>query len=159
VRQVQPSNGTAPFLLALFTTLEDSVVEIVELYGKRWTIELDLRTLKTQLRLDQLTCTGVKMVAKEIDLAMLAYNLVRAVMWLTAERAGLEPRAFSFTQVRNVLNAFLPRILADSDPVSRQKRYQDMLYYLAQCRLHPRSRPAYARAIWPQPKTYPARHA
>lgn len=159
VRQVQPNNGTAPFLLALFTTLEDSVAEIVELYGKRWNIELDLRTLKTQLRLDQLTCTSVKMVAKEIDLAMLAYNLVRAVMWLTAETAGLDPRAFSFTQVRNVLNAFLPRILADSDPVSRQKRYQNMLYYLAQCRLDRRNRPSYARAIWSQPKTYPARHA
>jgi len=34
VRQVQPSNGAKPFLLALFTTLEDPPEVVVELYGK-----------------------------------------------------------------------------------------------------------------------------
>ena len=88
VRQVQPSNGTAPFLLALFTTLEDSVAEVIELYGKRWNIELDLRQLKGTLRLEELTCTSVAMVAKEIDVAMLAYNLLRAVIYLTLRKPG-----------------------------------------------------------------------
>jgi len=36
VRQVQPSNGAEPFLLALFTTLPDPPEEIVHLYGQRW---------------------------------------------------------------------------------------------------------------------------
>jgi hypothetical protein len=35
--------------------------------------------LKGTLELEQLTCTSPEMVAKEIDVAMLAYNLVRAV--------------------------------------------------------------------------------
>jgi putative transposase len=158
VRQVLPSNGAKPFLLALFTTLEDAAEQIVEWYGKRWNIEVDLRTLKGELKLEQLTCTSVEMVAKEIDVAMLAYNLVRAVMFLTAERTGLEPRAFSFTQVKHVLQAFLPRILADPDERSKQRRYADMLYYLDQCRLRRRERSGYPRAVWIKPKAYPSRH-
>jgi hypothetical protein len=158
VRRVQPSNGADAFLLPLFATVEDAVDAVVGLYGERWNIEVDLRSLKGELRLEQLTCTSVEMAAKEIDVAMLAYNLVRAVMWLAAEKAGLSPRAFSFTQVKNVLDAFLPRILADGDERSREKRYEDMLYYLGRCRLRRRKRSSYPRAVWPKPKAYPARH-
>jgi putative transposase len=159
VRLVQPSNGAAAFLLALFTTLEDSPEQVIELYGKRWNIELDLRQLKGTLRLEELTCTSVAMVAKEIDVAMLAYNLVRAVMYLTAQKAGLEPRAISFTQVRNVLQAFGPRIAAAADERTARKLYEDMLYYLSQCKLSQRRRSPYPRGVWPKPKTYTARHA
>ena len=158
VRQVQPSNGAAPFLLALFTTLEDPAAEVVQLYGKRWTMEVDLRTLKGTLRLDEMTCMSKEMVAKEINVAMLAYNLVRGVMYLTARQAGLEPRNFSFTQVSNVLQVFLPRIAAAADERTARKLNDDMLYYLSQCKLPQRKRPSYPRGVWPKRKTYPARH-
>jgi len=62
VRQVQPDHGGTPFLLALFTTLSSFVEEVFELYGKRWAIETDLRTLKSSLCLDQLTCATADMV-------------------------------------------------------------------------------------------------
>lgn len=159
VRQVQPSNGAEPFLLALFTTLEDPPEQLVQLYGKRWNIEVDLRHLKGTLRLEELTCTSTEMVAKEIDVAMLAYNLVRAVIYLTALQAGLEPRVISFTQVRNVLQVFLPRIAAAADQRTARQLYDDMLYYLSQCKLPQRKRSSYPRAVWPKPKTYPSRHA
>jgi len=159
VRRVQPGNGAEPFLLALFTTLEDTPEQALELYGKRWTIETDLRSLKGTLRLEELTCTSMAMVAKEIDVAMLAYNLVRAVMLLTALQAGLEPRVFSFTKVRNVLQAFLPKIATATDEQKAAKLHEDMLYYLSQCKLPQRKRSPYPRGVWPKPKTYPARHA
>lgn len=158
VRQVQPSNGAEPFLLALFTTLEDPPEPVVELYGKRWAIEVDLRSLKSTLRLEELSCTSPEMVAKEIDVAMLAYNLVRAVIYLTAQKAGLEPRLFSFTQVRNVLQVFVPRIAAAADEHTARKLNDDMLYYLSRCKLPRRKRSSYPRGVWPKPKTYPARH-
>jgi len=158
VRKVQPSNGAEPFLLALFTTLEDPAEQVVELYGKRWNMEVDLRSLKGTLRLDQLTCTSTDMVAKEIHVAMLAYNLVRAVIYQVALQAGLAPRVFSFTQVRNVLQAFLPRIAAAADERTAQKLYDDMQHYLSQCKLSQRQRSSCSRSVWPKPKTYPARH-
>jgi putative transposase len=158
VRQVQPSNGDKPFLLALFVSLEGTAEEAIELYGKRWIIEVDLRSLKGTLRLEELTCTSEAMVAKEIDVAMLAYNLVRAVMCTVAQEAGLQPRCFSFTQVRNVLQAFLPRIAAAPDQRTAQKLYDKLMRYLSQCKLRERQRPSYPRAVLPKPRAYPVRH-
>jgi hypothetical protein len=161
VSQVQPSNGAEPFLLALWTTLADTPEKVVKTYGYRWNIEVDLRSLKSTLKLDELTCTTPEMVAKEIDLAMLSYNLVRAVMYLRAQKSGVAPRAFSFTYVRNVLHAFLPAIIAAKDENEAQRLREKMLHCLDQCRLPKRNRkqPSSPRAVWPKPKSYPARHA
>ena len=131
---------------------------MVELYGKRWAVEVDLRTLKSTLRLEELTCTSLEMVAKEIDVAMLTYNLVRAVIYLTALKTGLEPRVLSFTKVKNVLQAFTPRIAAAADEHTARKLNDDMQYYLSRCKLTRRKRSSYPRHVWPKPKTYPARH-
>src|SRR5258708_3137178 len=117
VRRVQPSDGSQPFLLPLFTTLKDEAGSIFEVYGRRWDIETDLNCLKSTLRLDQLTCSTVEMVAKEIDVAILAYNLVRALMWVAAQKAGLKTSQVSFTRCRNVMQAFAPLIPpAPDDP-------------------------------------------
>jgi Transposase DDE domain len=159
VRQVQPSNGEAPFLLPLFTTLEGPAEPIFDLYGQRWNIETDLRSLKTTLALDQLTCTTPEMVAKEMDVAMLSYNLVRAVTCVAAQAAGLPPRAFSFTGVRNVIQAFAPLIAAAPDEARRQQLFDNMLYYVGQARLprRNRKRSSYPRASWGRPQPYPKR--
>jgi hypothetical protein len=159
VRQVQPGNGGQPFLLALFTTHEEPAEALVDLYGKRWNIEVDLRTLKSTLQLEQLTCTSPEMVAKEIVMGMLAYNLVRAVTFVAAQAAGVAPRAFSFTQVRNVINAFAPRIAAAKSVEEAQRLYEDLLYYASQARLPKRSRPrgAYPRAVWGHGERFPSR--
>jgi Transposase DDE domain len=106
VRQVQTDNGGAAFLLALFTTLSSSAEEVFELYGKRWAIETDLRTLKTTLCLDQLTCSTPDMVAKEIDMGIVTYNLVRALIGFASEQSGVPPRGYSFTKVRLILQTF-----------------------------------------------------
>jgi putative transposase len=159
VRQVQPSDGSAAILLALFSTLEAPADESVRIYGRRWIIETDLRSLKVALALEQLTCTTPDMVAKEIEAAMLSYNLVRAIACLAAQEAGLPPRAFSFTGVRNVANAFAPLIAAAPDEPSRQQLLARMMYYAGQARLPQRrsKRRSYPRAVWGRPKAYPKR--
>jgi len=58
-----------------------STLEIVGLYGQRWDVELDLRHLKTTLGMDVLQCKTPSMVRKEIYVYLLAYNLLRGVMW------------------------------------------------------------------------------
>lgn len=161
VTHVQPNNEAEPFLLALFTTLADPIGQVVKIYGQRWNIETDLRSLKDTLRLEHLTCTSAEMVAREIDMAMMAYNLVSAISCLAAHRAGLPPRAFSFTRVRNVINAFGPLIAAATDPQQVSKLWDDMLYYVGQARLptRKRKRPSYPRAVWGRPQVYPKRKA
>ena len=161
VTQVQPSNGAEPFLLALFTTLAVPVDQVVNVYGHRWNIETDLRSLKDTLRLEQLTCTTAEMVAKEINLALMAYNLVREVSCLAAQRAGLTPRAFSFTRVRNVLNAFATLLAAATDPQQARKLWDKMMRHVDQAKLpqRTRQRSSYPRAVWGRPQDYPKRKA
>lgn len=159
VRQVQPSNGATAFLLCLFTTLEGDRDLIVSLYGKRWSIETDLRTLKGTLQMEDLTCKTPDMVAKEIYLAIAAYNLVRAVTCLAARKMGLPPRAYSFTQVQNVIHAFAPLIAAAQSQAEAQKHFDDMMYYVGQATLPKRKkpRPSYPRGVWARFQSHPNR--
>ncbi len=158
-RQVQPNNGATPFLLVLFTTLKEDADSIIELYGYRWNIETDLRSLKTTLRLDQLDSVTPNMVAKEIDVGMLAYNLVRAITCVAAQKGDLQPRQFSFTRVRNIINAYAPMIAAATDQRQAQQLFDDMIYYVNQAKLprRRRQRPTYPRAVWLKPQTHPKR--
>ena len=43
VSRVQPNDGSASFLLCLFTTLEEDVEELLNIYGLRWNVETDIR--------------------------------------------------------------------------------------------------------------------
>jgi hypothetical protein len=158
-RQVVPNNGAAPFLLYLFTTLSADPDEALNLYGQRWNIETDLRSLKGTLALEQLRCTTPEMVAKELDLAMAAYNLVRAITCIAAERADAPPRGYSFTRVRNVVEAFTPLVANAKSPQEAKKYFDQMMYYVGQAKLPKRSkrRPSYPRAVWGKPKSFPHR--
>jgi len=163
VMLVRPGNGADAFLLVLFTTLpaaEASREELLQIYGKRWNIELDLRTLKGTLQLEQLTCTSPDMIAKEIHAAMITYNLVRAVMYAAAAQSGLAPRCYSFARVRHIVEHFLPFIAAARTPEEAQALIEKMMYCVGQKKLRQRKgRRSYPRAAWGRPRTFPSRKA
>ena len=159
VRQVQPDNGKAPFLLSVFTTLPGAPKEVLALYGQRWSIETDLRTLKSTLRLDELTCSTPDMVAKEIDLGIAAYNLVRATIGFASEHSGIPPRGYSFTKVRRILEIFAPALADAPNQHAARPIAEQMLQYVQQSRLprRKRKRPSYPRAVWKRRATFPSR--
>jgi putative transposase len=157
VRRMQPEDGKKSYLLALFTTLEGSADELLALYGQRWAIETDLRTLKSQLRLDQLTSTSPEMVAKEIDLAIAAYNLVRAMICLAAQESGIAPRGYSFTWVSNIVQTFGPMISNAQSPEQAQRYFDQMMTAIHQAKLYRRQRPSYPRALWRKRNDFPKR--
>ena len=140
-------------------SLSVSCDEVLNLYGQRWNIETDLRSLKSTLALEQLSCTTPEMVAKELNMAMAAYNLVRAITYIAAERAGIAPRSYSFTRVRNVVEAFTPLVVNANSPQEAQKYFDQMMYYVGQAKLPKRNkrRPSYPRAVWGKPKSFPHR--
>jgi hypothetical protein len=156
-RQVRPNNGATPFMLYLFATVSAGQDEVLNLYGQRWNIETDLRSLKSTLELEQLSCTTPEMVAKELNMAMAAYNLVRAITYIAAERAGIPPRGYSFTRIRNVIEAFTPLVANAKSPQEAQKYFDQMMYYVGQAKLPNRKkrRPSYPRAVWGKPKSFP----
>ena len=157
VRQVQPDNGAAPFLLYLFTTRSEPPKEIVEIYGQRWTIETDLRTLKSQLRMEQLSCATPEMAAKEIEMAIAAYNLVRAAICLAAQQSGLQPRDYSFTRSARIVAHFAPLISSAATEQEARQHSDRMMYFLQQAKLPSRQRKSYPRAVWGIRKQYPRR--
>ena len=159
VCRVQPSDQAPPFLLALFTTWDTDQQQLLDVYGRRWYIETDLRSLKSTLQLEQLRCTTTAMVAKELDLATVTYNLVRAVTCVAAQKAGLPPRAYGFTRVRNVIQAFAPLIAAAPSPKQAQDFFDQMMHYVGQAKLPKRNRkrPSYPRSVWPRRRSFPAR--
>ena len=163
VTLVRPSNGADAFLLVLFTTLsaaEASREDLLELYGKRWNIELDLRTLKGTLKMEQLTSNSPEMVAKEIHAAMILYNLVRSVMYAAAAQAGIAPRRYSFARVRHIVEHFLPFIAAAKTPEEAQALTDKMMYCVGQKKLrNPKGRRSYPRAVWGRPRTFPSHKA
>ena len=161
VSRVQPSDGSASFLLCLFTTLEDDVEAILKIYGLRWNVETDIGSLKGTLRLDHLTSKTPQMVDKEIQIAMLSYNLVRAVIYQAAQQAGAAPRSFSFTRVKRILKVYGPKIATASTAEEAKKLLALMNHYIGQAKLYPRKkkRPAYPREVWHSTKPFPRRKA
>jgi putative transposase len=95
--------------LVIATTLLDaeeySADEVAELYSKRWLVELDIRALKTTLRMDALECKTPFMVEREIWAHLLAYNLVRKVGAQVAQRIGEHPRSISFKATKQAILA------------------------------------------------------
>lgn len=74
------------------TTLSESNTypkkALAQLYQQRWKIEVDFRTIKTDMGMDMLRCKTAQMVKKEIAVNLLAYNLIRANL---ARAAKTEP--------------------------------------------------------------------
>lgn len=113
VREVQVRVAIPGFRvrsLVLVTTLLDheqfSVADIAGLFRQRWHAELDLRSIKAELRMDVLRCLSPEMVRKELWMHLLAYNLVRSVMCAAAQEQAVSPREISFKGTLQITNSF-----------------------------------------------------
>jgi putative transposase len=88
--------------------------ELASLYRRRWLVELDLRTVKSTLKLDVLRCKTPEMARKELRTGLLAYNLIRQTMLQAAIAAECSPRELSFTAaMQTIAAAWLVTIIAD----------------------------------------------
>jgi hypothetical protein len=94
----------------LATTLLDAekydAQELAELYGRRWSVELHIRSIKTQMTMEHLRCKSPQMVRKEIHCHMIGYNLVRAAMIASALKFKLPPTRLSFTGAMQAVEEF-----------------------------------------------------
>ncbi len=144
--------------LYLFTTLEEEREILVELYRRRWHIELDIRSLKQTLGMHSLSAKTPEMVEKELLLAMAGYNLVRAVQMAAARQANLEPRQLSFSRVQAVVMTALPDLATITDMAQWETKYQQVLVWAAQGKLPNRTRRrSYPREVWGRGGSFPKR--
>lgn len=99
--------GYRSFVLYLFTTLNNPasypVAQLVEIYGRRWNVELCLRYIKTQMELGVLECHSAEMARKEWIAGLIAYNLIRWTMGIAAALAHIPVQFLSFARARELL--------------------------------------------------------
>jgi len=156
--RLQP-RGLRSQWLYLFTSLVDQLAyppkELVELYARRWHVELDLRYLKTQMAAAQLEVHWAAMARKQWLACLLAYNLIRAAMLCAALQQGSCPLTLSFSASRRRVELWLrdfgrtlPQILASWDRTLKE---------IAKCRLPKRrkKRPSEPRAKRRLPTSFP----
>jgi hypothetical protein len=98
----------------LATSLVDaksvSKIELVELYHSRWHVELDFRSIKDVMQMDELRCKTAQMVRKEVAVHLLAYNLIRTVAAHAAVLARVLPRRMSFKATLQTLSNFFDKL-------------------------------------------------
>ena len=158
VRLEQP--GFRPIDIYLFTTLTDRdqypAQAIVQLYARRWHVELNLRHVKTTLAMELLTGKSVDIIRKEWTLGLLAYNLIRGLMGQAALGAGLVPLSLSFARCWRRIRTTAHCLPSPHSTTAYQQVAQTLLDRLATCRLPVRKQIRFEpRNIWPKPHQYP----
>ena len=98
-------------MTSLLDTIEYPADEMASLYRRRWQAELNLRSLKIVLQMDHLRCRTPHRVRNELDMHLIAYNLIRGVMAAAAHAAGRTPASISFKSTMQALNNMLPYLL------------------------------------------------
>jgi hypothetical protein len=90
----------------LLNNKEVSPQELGKLYGFRWFVELNLRSVKEVMHMGILRGKTPEMVHKEICAHILAYNLIRKIMGHAAIMQHSNPREMSFKLALQMLDAF-----------------------------------------------------
>lgn len=161
VRQVSVSVSAAGFrsqAITIATTLLDAkrypARDLAELYRRRWQAELFLRDLKVTLGMDPLRCKSADMVVKELGMYLVAYNLIRALMWRSAAKHDLGPTALSFKTSLGIVRQWAPAMV-EAEARARHLALLDLLLHYLACTTVPlrpgRSEP---RARKRRPKNY-----
>lgn len=128
--------------------------ELAGLYLQRWSVELDLRSIKTHMKMDMLRCKTPGRVQKEIAVHLLAYNLVRASIARAAAIKHKLPRQLSFMTAVQQLNVGLPQLMLFAG--NRLGHIiNGLLEAIASIPIGQQKRKPQPRAIKRRPKPYP----
>jgi len=94
-----------------------SASSIASLYRRRWDAEINLRSLKTHMKMEHLRCKKPNRCRNEVRMHLLAYNLIRGVMVESAIQAGTVPWQISFKGTVQILNQLLPTSMNTTEPL------------------------------------------
>jgi hypothetical protein len=161
VRHVQTAIDIPGFrsrALDLVTTLMDPqafpVAELADLYRDRWLVELNLRSLKTTLRMEVLKGQSVEMIRKELLAYQLVYNLIRWLMWQAALAHGVDAHRLSFAGTPQRVLAVLPHLARCCTCYERRRMATLLLARIAADIVPDRPNRIEPRAVKRRPKNY-----
>jgi hypothetical protein len=104
---------------------------LIELYARRWQLELCLRDLKTTMGMEQLRCQTPEMVQKELLAYLVAHNLVRCVIAQAIATHKIDLERVSFKGSLDSLRQYSDAISQARNRSMRQQLWQDLLLNLA----------------------------
>ena len=107
--------------------------EIAELYGYRWNVELDIRSIKSNMNLSHVRCKSPAMVHREVWTTLLAYNLIRTTIALAANLFGKRPRQISFVGACQYVLSSWQVAHTINDAVQLENYCWEMLKAISQC--------------------------
>jgi len=153
----QPGFRTKSFIV--ISTLTDpeefSKEDIAEIYGFRWNVELDIRSIKSNLNLDHVRCKSPEMVRRELWTTILGYNLIRSTAAAAAMLHRVKPRQISFTStVQFVLQEWKYLAQGNLSPEKLNAFILVMLKSIAACRTANRPGRIEPRVLKKRPKPY-----
>jgi hypothetical protein len=144
--------------VVLATTLLDSQkypdAAIMELFGRRWQVELNFRDIKTSLGLDVLRAKSAALVQKEIFMQVIAYNIVRGVMLQSAHQHQEALYRLSFKGTVATLRQWTFLFGRAPDAKTLSSRFEDILLALASDLVPHRPNRIEPRAVKRRPKVY-----
>ncbi len=127
-------SGFRPEKIVIVTTLTDPrqypADEVIQLYRRRWAVELFLRDIKITLGMDVLKCQTPAMVRKELVMHLICYNLLRALMQQAAQQEGLRIERMSFKVTAQKLHECLP-LFMDTTQTRTERRRRLREFYRA----------------------------
>jgi hypothetical protein len=137
IRFAAPTSRGGTKKIVLVTTLRDPlrwpVQRLAALYARRWQVELNFDDLKTTLHMDMLSCRTPAMIHKELEMHLIAYNLIRSLQGEAAVTCHVPLARLSFKGCLDTATRY-SQVIAQL-PVSHRKRrralYAHMLAVMA----------------------------
>jgi hypothetical protein len=154
-----PRKGFRHQRIIVVTTLLDAkrytAQQLTRLYGWRWqAAEVNLRHLKTTLKMEMLTAKTPTMVCKEIWTHLLAYNLLRSLMEQAAPRLDYQRARLSFQGTRQRFSQMIT-LFATTTHTIRARLYAHLLQAIADDPLPLRPHRHEPRVVKRRPKSFP----
>lgn len=154
--QVEAKGFRTQQVTIVTTLLDDKLYtkeSLAELYYMRWNVEIDLRHIKTTMQMEHIKNKTPEMVRKSFYVHLLAYNLVRILMYQSSEEYDVLPLELSFSSsVVHLIN--FGCLLAQADIYERQRLYKELLYVISKERILVRKGRVEPRLMKRRPKNY-----
>lgn len=151
--------GYRPKSVTLVTTLLDPqkypAQAIAQLYVRRWKIELWFRDLKTALGMDILRCQSPRMLHKELEMFLIAYNLIRCLMAQAGALNDVQLDRLSFKGSADSVRQFSLAIAQARSKKKQRLLIAQLLEVIARDEVPDRPDRREPRAVKRRPKAFP----
>ena len=145
--------------VTLVTTLVDpelySARELAELYARRWQIELWFRDIKTSMGMEVLRCQSPEMIHKELEMFLIAYNLIRCLMAQAGRQAGVAIQRLSFKGTVDGVRQFSVALAQARSRRKQRELLELLLETIAKDAVPQRPGRREPRAVKRRPKPFP----